>query len=151
MNDPQTCSVALQRRAEAIRWACRALGIEVPDQPQEAPSATGLAAAEFVLGVLEAEPPDLRLWAEERERWFVASEACALAEQDLPQTSPLVQFTAMMRDAAAMAAIRRTEQLEPERHARLLQLAPTYLRVLELVACGRRTWGIPLVRSELPI
>jgi hypothetical protein len=94
-----------------------------------------------VLEVLEAEPPDLGLWATAREQWLVASEACALVEQHLPEGTPLVQFLAMMRDAAAVAAIRRDEQLEPDRQKRVHQLAPVYVHALETVAAGRRHWS----------
>jgi hypothetical protein len=135
-------SMALQRRAEAVRWACHALGIDTPAPPTESPSAAGLAAAEFVLELLEAEPPDLGLWAQERERWLVASEACALVERHVPEGTPLVQFTGMMRDAAAVAAIRRDERLELERRKRIHQLAGVYLHVLEVVVAGRREWGL---------
>jgi hypothetical protein len=92
--------------------------------------------------LLEAEPPDLGLWANEREQWLIASEACALVERHLAEGSPLVQFTAMMRDAAAVAAIRRNERLEPERQRRVHQLAPVYLHALEVVVAGRRKWGV---------
>jgi hypothetical protein len=124
-----------------VRWACRAVGIEAPPAPIEAPSPAALAAAEFVLGVLEAEPPDLRAWAEDRERWLIASEGAALVDSFLAD-GPLAQFTAMMRDAAAMTAIRTTERLDPERQVRVLQLAPLYLHTLELVAFGRRALGL---------
>ena len=119
-----------------MRWACRASGIETPPEPTELPSASTVAAAELLLEILETDPPDLQVWAADREQWLVASEACGLVGAHLSESSPLSQFTAMMRDAAAMASIRTTERLDDDRLARIHNLAPLYLRVLELLVAA---------------